>query len=44
MVNQAVPGPSIRSAQIISICTSWNFLEVKVNQNTMHALPDGSKS
>ena len=40
-----MPGPSIRSAQIISICTSWNFLEVKANQNTMHALPDrGSES
>ena len=39
-----MPGPSIRSSQIISICTSWNFLEVKANQNTMHALPDGSQS
>ena len=36
---KAMPGPSIRSSQIISICTSWNFLEVKANQNTMHALP-----
>ena len=34
-VNQAMPGPSIRSVQIISICTSWNFLEVKANRNTM---------
>ena len=33
-----MPGPSIRSAQIISICMPWNFLEVKANQNTMHAL------
>ena len=39
-----MPDPSIRSAQIISICKSWKFLEVKANQNTMHALPDGSIS